>query len=75
MMEIAMMMTMVMVMGRKADNDDGTTGDGTSPAFLYHRTPTKLSTKIFQDSTPKNVDEIRFLADTSDFLSQRTGQL
>ena len=70
-----MMMTMVMVMGRKTDNDDGSTGDGTSPAFLYHRTPTKLSTKIFQDSTPKNVDEIRFQADTSDFLSQRTGQL
>ena len=36
MMEIAMMMTMVIVMGRKADNDDGTSGDGTSPAFLYH---------------------------------------
>ena len=70
-----MMMTMVMVMGRMTDNNDGTTGDGTTPAFLYHRTPTKLSTKIFQDSTPKNVDEIRFLADTSDFLSQRTGQL
>ena len=63
------------MMGRKADQDDSTTGDGTSPAFLYHRTPTKLSTKIFQDSAPKNVDEIRFQADTCDFLSQRTRQL
>ena len=65
MMNLAMMMTMMM--GRKADQDDSTTGDGTSPAFLYHRTPTKLSTKIFQDPTPKNADKIRFQGDTSDF--------